>query len=166
MSDVTYKVEFELTEGATETQEATQTIDKNVLPKTQPTKRGFIEKKAAKQVMMLYGVYKIASAMVETQRINDMTMRGDNLAAKMHQEKIARRDKAVGSLFSFGMGFAVKGKIGGIMIAMEAIKIANEAISISMENRNLIRQSQQEKYINQFEQARFVRNTTTESIRW
>lgn len=167
MSDVTYRVEFELTEGGGgERQEATQTVDKNVLPKNQPTKRGFIEGKTGKQIMLAYGVYKMANTIAETQKINDMTLRGDNLAAKMHQEKIARRDKVVGSLFSFGMGFAIKGTVGAMFIAMQAFKIANEAITISYENSNLIKQSKQEKYINQFEQARFVRNTTTESIRW
>lgn len=162
-----YKVEFELSE-ATERQEIKETIDKSVMPKEQPTQRTIQQftKQNKKGIMLGYAVYKLGGAIVETQALNDMTLRGDGLAAKMRQEKSQRTDKIVGSLFSFGMGVAIKGTVGGMFIAAQALKLATQAIAISMENQNLIKQNRQEKYINQFEQSRFTRNTTTERIRW
>lgn len=162
---MTYKVEFELTE-ATQRQEVKETIDKSVTPKAQPTKRGFIESKTSKPIMLAYATYSLFNAVTQAQKINDMTLRGDNLAAKMTQEKNARRDKFVSSAFSFTMGIAIKGTIGGLFIVNEALKIASQAMAIAMQNKQLLEQSRQERYINQFEQSRFVRNTTTESIRW
>ena len=64
------------------------------------------------------------------------------------------------------MGIAVKGTLGVMFIARQALQLASEAISISMENKQIMEQNRQEKYLNQFEQMRFARNTTTEKIRW
>lgn len=165
MPDITYKVEFELTEPPVE-ETTTQSVDKSLMPKKNPAKKGFIEKKTAKAVMLSYGVYKTTQTISTTRTTNNMTLRGDNLAAKMFQERQARTDRLVGTAFSIGMSVAVKGTLGLLFIGMEAFKLASEAVNIAMANKNLLDRSRQEKYANALEQARFVRNTTTEKIKW
>lgn len=168
MADVTYKVEFELTEGVSEsTKEVTESVDKSILPKESPVKKGFIKDKNTKKAIMLgYSIYKVASGVIRAQNVNDMTLRGDNLAAKMNQERTALIDKFVGTGFSLAMGVAIKGTLGWMVIAQQALSLATEAITVAMENRQLLAQNRQEKYLNQYEATRFARNTTTESIRW
>ena len=167
MADVTYKVEFEMTGEEEVNKEVTESVDKSILPKETPAKKGFIKDPGSKKAIMFgYSVYKIATSVGQAQRLNDMTLRGDNLAAKMSQEKKALVDKFVGTGFSFAMGIAVKGTLGWAFIARQALQLATEAVSISMENRQIMEQNRQEKYLNQFEQTRFVKNTTTEAIRW
>lgn len=167
MADVTYKVEFEMTGEEEVNKEVTESVDKSILPKETPAKKGFItDPNTKKAIMYGYSAYKVATSIYNAQRQNDMTLRGDNLAAKMQQEKTALTDRFVGTAFSMAMGIAVKGTLGVMFIARQALQLASEAISISMENKQIMEQNRQEKYLNQFEQMRFARNTTTEKIRW
>ena len=98
--------------------------------------------------MFAWGAYKMGQAAFNRQEMNNMTLRGDNLAARMYQERTARQEKYINSGFTLAMGIAIKGTIGGMFIAMEAFKLATEAINISVENRNLLAQMRMEKYIN------------------
>lgn len=166
MSDVVYKVEFDVNQITNENEEITESVSRSPKPKTTPSKKGFITEKSAKPIMFAWGAYKMGQAAFNRQEMNNMTLRGDNLAARMYQERTARQEKYINSGFTLAMGIAIKGTIGGMFIAMEAFKLATEAINISVENRNLLAQMRMEKYINSIEQTRFVRNTTTESIRW
>lgn len=160
-----YKVEFELSEPLAR-EEMTDTISTDKMPKKSPSKKGFIEQKTAKPIMFAYTVAQTGRAIVNTQALNDMTLRGDTLAAKMKQEKMARNDKLFNMGINVAMGLAIKGTLGAAFLAAQALKLATDAVSVAMENQNLIRRTQQEKYINSQEQTRFVRNATTESIRW
>lgn len=169
MADVTYKVEFSVTEDLEkkETEELTEVVSSSPTPKkARSTKKGLIDKKTAKTVVFAYSVYTLTSNFVAKSQMNNMTLRGDNLAAKIKQDKKSQMDKYVSTGFSLGMAIAMKGTLGILAIGMEAFKLASEAINIALENKNLIAQLQNEKYISALEQSRFIRNSTTEQLRW
>lgn len=169
MADVVYKVEFELNETvADDNKEATETVPKSPLPQgnKDTVKKLKLNKRHRRTIAFSMGVAKLTYGSVVSERANAMALRGDTLAAKRYQEKHARIDKYASTAFTMGMGFMMKGTLGFIAIGFEAFRLASEAIKIGIENRYKLAQFQMEKYVSVLESERFVRNATTEALKW
>lgn len=166
MADVVYKVEFELQEtiSSEERKEAKSPDPKD---SDMVARKGLIDGKYLRRFMVGYGIYKIGANYVQTKRFNEATFRGDNLAAIKQKERSERIDSVVSSTLRIGGGLLVKGAKGGaLMVAFTALQVASKAMQLSLDNANRQQQIRAERYVASMEQERFVRNATTERIKW
>lgn len=167
MADVIYKVEFEL-------QESVSSEAKKEAKKPEPKEsdkigrnKGILDSKVLRRFMIGYTIYKTGASLVQMQQQVDATFRGDNLAALKQKEKNERVNNIIASTLKITGGLLVKGAKGGaMMLAFTAIEIATKAIQMSIENSNRLKELRAERHVATMEQARFVRNATTEQIKW
>lgn len=119
------------------------------------------------RVMAAYGTYKVGANYYQTRQFAENTFKGDGLAAIKERQKAQLRENIISSGLRITGGFIVKGAAGGgIMIALTALQLAQKAINIGLENNMRQKEIQAEKYLSSIQQERFVRNSTTERIKW
>lgn len=168
MADVTYKVEFELSESvSSEEKKEVKSPEPKESDKIGRQQKGLLDGKILRRFMIGYGIYKMGANVVQTQRFNEATFRGDNLAAIKQKERSERIDSVMSSAIRIGGGLLITGAKGGmLMLAFTALQIANKSIQMSMENAQRLQELRAERYVATMERERFVRNATTEQLKW
>lgn len=166
MADVTYTVKVIMDDTLADDQRKEAT---NPLPQesNDTLSKGGSKNKAFKRVMIGYGFVKIGFNYWAEKSYADASVRGDTLAAVKRKEKIQLGENIVSSALRIGGGLIVRGATGGaIMLGLQALQTAIKALQLSVENNIRQQELRQEKYTATMEQERFVRNATTEKIKW
>lgn len=164
MADVNYNVKITLdeTELSTERKEATSKLPKTREDTFQEKARPYVQ-----GALAIYGTYKIGANFIQTQDFNQASVRGDTLHAIKKRQQSQQINEVVGAGVRITAGLLIKGVKGGaVMLALTAFQLANKALQIGLDNARRQQEVRQERYLASIEQERFVRNATTEKIKW